>query len=79
MLGRIVCAAADHDDARGAGKVVENPVHEREVSEVVHAERHLDPVIGCLRTRHHLNARVAYECVHWWKLGSAQALHEAAH
>ena len=41
-------AAADDDDAGRARELVEQPLHQREVAEVVDAERHLDTVRGSL-------------------------------
>ena len=72
-------AAADDDDASRARDVVEQGLHQCEVAEVVHSERHLDTVGGPLGARHHLNAGIADDRVQWRQRGASEGVDECAH
>jgi len=58
-----VGAAADDDDPRRVCQLVEKTLHEREMAEVVDAERHLEAVRRPFRARHHLDTGVAHDRV----------------
>ncbi len=63
----------------GLCELAEQTLHEREMAEVVDAERHLDTVLGPLRARHHLHAGVAHDRVQRRKCGGANVFDEGAH
>jgi hypothetical protein len=79
VLARIVGATADDEDPRRVCQLPEKALHQREMAEVVDAERHLDAILRPLRARHHLDACVAHDRVQRRKSRGANGFHESAH